>query len=313
VINVGEWQEFIIVLLRSGLIATVPLLLAALGETYAEQAGILNLGIEGMMLSGAFGGFYAALNTGNVWAGLVAGLVIGLGFGLLFGFLAITLRVDQVILGLAITIFAEGLTGFLFRDFYGLQFPTLKISLGKVPVPGLNQIPIVGPAVFNHQIVVYLSWVLVVVFSWVLSRTRLGLEIRAVGENPVAADTAGVNVFRIRYLAIAIGGAMAGLGGAFLSVGDLSFFVPGMTLGLGFMAVAITMLGRWNPYRVFWGALLFGVLRSLANGIQIIGLQIRPEFVLMLPYLGVIVAMVLLAGRTFLPSALAVPYERGRQ
>ncbi len=307
------WAEFVVALLSSGLIATVPLLLAALGETYAERAGLLNLGIEGMMLTGAFGGFYVALNTNSVLAGLAAGLVIGLGLGLLFGFLAISLCVDQIILGLAITIFAEGLTGFLFRDFYGLRFPTLEVGLSKVSIPLLSDIPILGPAVFNQQITVYLAWALVVVFSFVLYRTRIGLEVRAVGESPVAADTAGVNVFGIRYLAIAVGGAMAGLGGAFLSVGDLSFFVPGMTMGLGFIAIAITMVGRWDPYRVFVGALLFGILHSLSNGIQIIGVQVRPEFVLMLPYLGIIAAMVLLAGRTVLPGALAVPYERGHR
>lgn len=306
-------EALTIALLGTALVAAVPLLLGALGETFAEQAGLLNLGLEGMMLTGAFAGFYVALNTGSVVSGLVAGLIVGVAMGLVFGFLAISLRVDQVIIGLALTILGYGLTGFLFRDFYGRQFPTLGMRLPAVPIPLLSSVPIIGQAVFNHQVVVYLAWVLVPVFAFILGRTRFGLEIRAVGENPFAADAAGVNVFRTRYLAILIGGAMAGFGGAFLSICDLSFFVPGMTVGQGFIAIAITMLGRWRPVRVFAGALLFGGLRSLANGLQVVGVAVQPEFLLMLPYLGLIVAMVLLAGRTALPAALGIPYERGNR
>lgn len=309
----SQWGTFISVLLGSGLVAAVPLLLAALGETFAERAGLLNLGIEGMMLSGAFSGFYVALNTERVSIGLMAGFVTGLGLGLLFGFLAISLHVDQIIVGLGLTVLASGLTGFLFRELYGRQFPTIPVSLKKVSLPGLSEIPLIGPAFFNQQAMVYLTGALVIVFSFVLARTRFGLELRAVGEDPFAADAAGVNVFRVRYLAIAIGGAMAGLGGAFLSVGDLNFFVPGMTVGQGFIAIAITMLGKWSPGRVFAGALLFGILRSLANGLQVIGVQVRPEFILMLPYIGIMVALIVLADRTSLPAALAVPYERGRR
>lgn len=306
-------QSFLSVLLSTALVAAVPLLLAALGETFAEQAGLLNLGLEGMMLSGAFAGFYATFNTNDPLIGLLVGLAVGLALGLVFGLLTISLRVNQVIIGLAITIFAMGITGFLFRDFYGTRFPTLGVAFPKMAIPGLNSIPVIGVAFFDHQLVVYLTWVLVVVSGFVLARTRFGLETRAVGENPFAADAAGVNVFLIRYLAIGIGGSLAGLAGAFLSCVDLSFFVPGMTMGQGFIAIAITMLGRWRPSRVFVGALLFGGLRSLSNGLQVVGVSLQPEFILMLPYLGLILAMVLLAGRTALPAALAIPYERGRQ
>jgi ABC-type uncharacterized transport system permease subunit len=273
-------QDFVTALLSAGLIAAVPLLLAALGETFAERAGLLNLGLEGMMLLGAFGGFFVALNSQSTELGLAAGLGVGLLLGLFFGWLTITLQVDQVIVGLGLTIFGGGLTGFLFRDLYGQQFPTLAVSAKKVALPILSAIPILGPALFQQQLVVYLTWVLVVVFAFILTRTRFGLEIRAVGESPLAADAAGVNVARTRYLAILIGGMMAGLGGAFLSVGDLNFFVPGMTVGQGFIAI---------------------------------GVNVQPEFILMLPYLGIIVALVLLAGRTSLPAALGVPYSRGQK
>jgi simple sugar transport system permease protein len=305
--------EFITVLLSAGLIAAVPLLLAALGETLVERAGLLNLGLEGMMLLGAFGGFYVALNSQSLPAGLLAGVGLGLLLGLFFGWLTITLQVDQVIAGLGLTLLAGGLTGYLFRDLYGRQFPTLPVSAKKVALPLLSDLPLLGQVLFHQQPLVYLAWGLVVVFAWLLNRTRFGLEVRAVGENPLAADAAGVNVFRVRYLAVLIGGLMAGLGGAFLSVGDLNFFVPGMTVGQGFIAIAIAMLGRWRPYRVLVGAVLFGLLRSLANGLQIIGLAVQPEFILMLPYLGIIAALVLLAGRTSLPAALGVPYIRGQK
>jgi len=303
---------FVAVLLGAGIVASVPMLLAALGETYAEQAGLLNLGIEGMMLMGAFAGFYVSLNTGSIVAGLAIGLFVGALLGLFFGFLTVSLRVDQVIVGLGITIFGAGLTGFLFRDLYGRRFPILEASMPKWPIPVLSDIPLIGPALFNQQSMVYVALLLVPLFAFILSRTRFGLQMRAVGENPFAADAAGVNVYRVRYAAIIIGGAMAGLGGAFLSVGDLNFFVPGMTLGQGFIALALAMLGRWEPPRVLVGALLFGMLRSLANGLQIIGVHVQPEFILVLPYLGIIAALVLLAGRTTLPAALGQPYERGQ-
>jgi ABC-type uncharacterized transport system permease subunit len=306
-------EALITVLLGSGLVAAVPLLLAALGETFAERAGLLNLGLEGMMLIGAFSGFFVALRTESILLGLLAGLMIGLVLGLLFGLLTITLGVDQIIVGLGITIFAGGLTGFLFRDIFGSRFPTLATSSPKLPIPVLSDIPVIGSAIFNQRPMVYAAWLLVIVFAFILARTRFGLEIRATGENPLAADAAGVNVFRIRYLAISIGGIMAGLAGAFLSVIDLNFFVPGMTVGQGFIAIAVAMLGKWRPYRVFVGAVLFGILRSLSNGLQVIGVDIRPEFVLMLPYLGIILALVVLAGRTSLPAALGVPYERGHK
>lgn len=308
-----QMSVFVTALLSSGLISAVPLLFAALGETLAERAGLLNLGIEGMMLIGAFTGFYVALNMESAVTGLAAGLAIGMVLGFLFGVLAITLRVDQIIVGLGITIFAGGLTGYLFRDIFGRRFPSLPVSMPKVAIPGLSDVPILGPVLFDQQLIVYVAFALVIVFAFILNRTRLGLEIRAVGESPFAADAAGVNVFLVRYLAITIAGAMAGLGGAFLSVGDLNFFVPGMTVGMGFIAIAIAMLGKWSPYRVFVGAVLFGVLRSLSTGLQIVGVQLRPEFLLMLPYLGIIVALVVLAGRTSLPSALALPYERGHK
>jgi simple sugar transport system permease protein len=299
------------VLLGSGLRAAAPILLAALGDSYTQRAGVLNLGIEGMMLVGAFGGFHVALTTDSPTLGILTGIGLGTALGLLTAFLAVTLRVNQIVLGLGVTVFGAGLTAYLHRLLYGARFPTLRSGFAPWPIPGLAGLPVVGPAVFEQPGITYLALALVVVLGVVLRRTRFGLEVRAVGESPFAADAAGVDVFRVRYLAVTLAGAMAGLGGAFIAVVDLNFFVPGMTAGRGFMAIAIAMLGQFDPYRVFVGALLFGLLQSLSNGLQVAGLAVSPEFLLMLPYLGVIVALAILARHAVLPASLTVPYRRG--
>jgi simple sugar transport system permease protein len=304
---------FVTAMLAAGLVAAVPLVLAALGEAVGEKSGLLNLGIEGMMLCGAFFGFYAAFQTeGSLW-GILAGMASGAVLGLLFAVLTVSLRVDQVLVGLAITIFGGGLTAFLYRDLFGGQNPSLAVDLPRFGIPLLNQIPILGSAMFDQQLLFYFAYLLVPVFAFLLARTRFGLEVRAVGEHPFAADAAGVDVTRTRYLAAVIAGTMAGLAGAYLSVADLQIFQVGMTVGTGFIALALTMVGGWNPYRILVAAVLFGLLRSLGNGLQILGIDVRSEFVTMLPYIGVMVALALLAGRTSLPAALGVPYARGHR
>lgn len=311
-VNGVNLEDLLTVLLSTGLIAAVPLTLAALGESFVEQAGLLNLGLEGMMLIGAFFGYWAAETSDSTVLGLLAGIGSGLALGFGFAVLAVTLGVDQVLIGLAITMFGAGLTGFLFRDLYR-QERSLDVRAPRVSVPVLEQIPVIGPALFNQQVLVYLTWALVPILSWLLLRTRFGLEVRAVGENPFAADASGVDVAWVRYRAMLLGGALGGLAGAFLSVAELRFFNVGMTVGTGFIAIAIAMLGRWRPWRVLIGALAFGLLRSLQTGLPIAGVEVRTEFLQMIPYLGIIVALVFLAGRTALPSALAVPYERSRR
>ena len=304
---------FLGAVLAAGLVAAVPLVLASLGEAVAERAGLLNLGIEGMMLAGAFFGFLAGYLSGSAAAGVAAGIAAGLALGLVFGLLAITLQVDQVLVGLAITIFGGGLTAFLYRDIFGRQNPSADVAPATLAIPVLRDLPVVGPALFDRQVLFYVAFALVPLFAFVLGRTRFGLDVRAVGESPFAADAAGIDVARVRYLAIAIGGAMAGFAGAFLAVADLKIFQVGMTVGQGFIALAIAMVGRWNPWRILVAAVLFGMLRSLGNGLQILGVDVRTEFITMLPYVGIMLALVLLAGRTALPAALGVPYARGRR
>src|SRR6478752_4730555 len=249
-INGIDVTDFLTAMLATGLLRAVPLVLAAMGDVFAQKAGLLNLGIEGMMLSGCFFGFYAAYHTENVTYGLLAGMAAGLVLALLFAFLTVQLRVDQVLVGIAITIFAVGLTGYLFRDLFGGQNVSADVRPMTIRIPLLADIPILGKALFDQQALFYLCWLLGPVAAFVLNRTRFGLNVRAVGENPFAADAAGVNVIRIRYLAAILAGAMAGLAGAFLSVSDLKIFQVGMTVGTGFIALALTMVGGWNPWRI---------------------------------------------------------------
>jgi simple sugar transport system permease protein len=310
-INGVSVVDFAAVLLATGLLRAVPLVVAGIGEAVAERAGLLNLGIEGMMLSGAFFGFWAAYETDSLALGMAAGTGSGLVLGLLFAVLAVRLKVDQVLIGLAITIAGGGLTGYLFRDQFGGRNVAVNVDLVRIKVPLLRELPVIGPALFEQELLFYLSWLLVPLVGWLLYRTRFGLQARAAGEAPVAVDAAGVSVGRVRFGAMAIAGSLAGFAGAFLSVADVGIFTTGMTVGQGFIALALAMVGRWSPWRIAAGAIIFGVLRSLGDGLQILGLNWRPEFLAMLPYLGVIFAMIVLAGRTRLPAALATPYRRG--
>jgi ABC-type uncharacterized transport system permease subunit len=305
--------DFLTALLAAGLLRAVPLTLAALGEAVGERAGMLNLGLEGMMLSGAFFGFWAAYRTESLAIGMATAIASGIVLALIFGLLTITMRVDQVLVGLAITIFGAGLTAFLFRDLFGGKNVAAEVDPINVSIPLLRDIPIIGEPLFHRQLIFYICWALVPVFAFLLMRTKFGLEVRSVGENPFAADAAGVNVVRVRYLAIAFAGAMAGFAGGFLCVADVKIFSIGMTVGQGFIALAITMLGRWNPYRIVIGAILFGALQTLGDQLQINGIDVSIEFVGTFPYIGIMLALVVLAGRTALPAALGVPYARGHR
>jgi ABC-type uncharacterized transport system permease subunit len=305
--------DLLTALLAAGLLRAVPLTLAALGEAVGERAGLLNLGIEGMMLSGAFFGFWAAYRSDSLAIGLATAIASGIVLALIFGLLTITMRVDQVLVGLAITIFGAGLTAYLFRDLFGGQNVAARIDPIDVSIPLLRDIPIIGEPLFERQFVFYVCWALVPLFAFLIMRTKFGLEVRSVGENPFAADAAGVNVVRVRYLAAIIAGAMAGFAGGFLCVADVKIFSIGMTVGTGFIALAITMLGRWNPYRIAVGAILFGVLQTLGDQLQINGIDVSTEFVGTLPYIGIMLALVVLAGRTALPAALGIPYTRGHR
>jgi general nucleoside transport system permease protein len=303
---------FVVGILAASIRLATPILLAALGEIFVERAGILNLGLEGTMLMGALGGFLGGYWTGNLWIGLLAGTLAGVVFGLLMGLMSITIKADQVVTGLGITILGSGLSTLLFRLAFGLrsQPPTLKI-FPSLPVPGLSSIPIIGPILFQHNILVYITLLLVPVASLLLYRTHFGLKIRAVGENPDAADTRGIRVNRIRYLSLIIGGALAGLGGSYFVLGSLGLFWTQMTAGRGFIAVAVVIFSRWDPVRALGGALLFGLASALQISLQTLRVPIPSEILLMLPYIITIIVLVGVSRRAEFPGAFAVPYRRG--
>ena len=304
-------SALITAVIASTLRGTTPILLAALGDAYAERSGLLNLGIEGMMVAGAFASFFAALKLNNLMAGFIAAAAVGLTLGLVFAILTVTLRVNQIVVGLGLTIFAQSMSSFLHRVIFGNQFPILFGAGQTNPIPVLCRIPIVGQGVFDQHWLVYVALLLVPALYVLMYKTRFGLRIRAVGESPWAADASGVNVNRIRYCAILAGGLMAGLGGAYLALGDLAFFVPDMIMGRGYIAIVVVMMGKWNPAKICLGALLFGFALALTSALQVAGINISPDFILMTPYLVVIVALLLFARSTSLPSSLCIPYKRG--
>ncbi|MBW7959603.1 MAG: ABC transporter permease [Candidatus Promineofilum sp.] len=304
--------SFVIGVLAASIRLATPILLSALGEIFVERAGILNLGIEGIMLMGALSGFLGAYWTHNLWIGVLAGMLTGILFGLLMGFMSITAKANQVVAGIGITILGGGLSTLLFRLVFGLRTvpPTLKI-FPTLPIPVLSRIPVIGPVLFEHNILVYLALILVPVASVVLYRTHFGLKVRAVGESPDAVDTRGISVGRTRYLALIIGGAMAGLGGAYLVLGSLGLFWTQMTAGRGFIAVAVVVFSKWDPGRALLGAWVFGLASALQISLQTLNVPIASQILLMLPYVITIIVLISVSRRAEFPSAYAVPYFRG--
>lgn len=300
--------EVLIVLLAAALRVATPILLGALGETLIERAGILNLGIEGTMLLAAFTGFVAAHQSGSLALGVVAAMVTGMLMCLLMGLLSVTFGLNQHVSGLGITLLASGLALYFFRLLYGGSStpPALDVSYGQWPV---LQGTLLGPLLSQYWFT-YLALLLVPFLAWVLRGTTFGLRLHSVGENPEAADIAGVNVYRVRYQALLAGGALMGLAGAFLTLAQLGSFTHGVVNGRGWVAIAIVIFGNWRPVRVLWGALLFGFVQALQLRLQAEGVAVPYELLLMLPYL-VTIAVLALAGRNAsYPAALLKPYRR---
>lgn len=303
---------FITIFLASTLRIATPIILAALGETYVQSSGTLNLGVEGVMLLAAFTGFTSALLSGSILVGVLVGVVTGIVAGAILAFLMVTLRADQIVTGIAFTIAAIGLTSFYYRVIFGAGMPPRLPTREVLEIPYLSQIPILGPVLFSQHAMVYVALVLIPVFHYVLYKTRLGLKVRSLSENPMAADAAGVNVFLHRYLALIVGGAMAGLGGSYLSLYQISFFRDNMTAGRGWVAIAVVMFARWKPSLVPLGAFLYGGAEALSAGVQALGyLRALPvQFILMFPYIFVIAALVILVRQARFPPAFARPYRR---
>ncbi|MDB5812908.1 MAG: transporter permease [Rhodocyclales bacterium] len=293
--------------------AATPLVFAGLGELVAEKTGVINLGVEGMMLIGAIAAFAAAVSTdGNLAVGLIAGALAGALASLPFGILTLSLGANQAASGLALTIFGLGLSAFIGQGFVSYSLSGVK----PIAIPLLSKIPLLGPVLFNQDIVVYLSFVTFGLVAWVLAKTRLGLVLRAVGESPEAAHAIGYPVIAIRYGAVLFGGAMAGIAGAYLSVVYTPLWVQNMTAGRGWIAVALVVFATWKPARLMLGAYLFGGMTILQLHAQGLGVAIPPQFLSALPYIATIVVLVLISRdrkllQLNLPASLGKPFIAG--
>lgn len=314
-----EWAALIVPILQAAVRTGTPILFVCIGEIYAERSGVLNVGLEGMMLVGALAGFSAAvavqqagLDPGQArLVGVLAAALAGALFSLLHAFVTITLRADQIVSGITLTILGTGISGFFGQGMIGRVGP----GFDRLPVPLLSEIPVLGRILFQQDMLVYFSFLVVPVAWWVLYRTHLGLAIRSVGESPQTADSLGVNVARIRYGCVMFGGAMAGLGGAYLSLASTPMWVEQMSGGRGWITLALVIFARWNPALAPLGAYLFGGADALQLRIQAVGSAAPTFFLIMLPYLATILILVLaswsgMKRRLSAPAALGIPYAR---
>ncbi len=307
----GDLGVLVVAILQAAVRAGTPILFVCIGEIYAERAGVLNVGLEGMMLVGAIAGFTAGFTAGNPVVGVIVAAIAGAAFSLIHAFVTVTLRADQIVSGLTLTILGTGISGFFGKAMIGQVGP----GFDKFALPGLAKIPVLGTVFFQQDAMVYLSYVLVPIAWWVMYKTHLGLSIRSVGESPGTADSLGVSVTRIRYGCVLFGGAMAGLGGAYLSLAYTTMWIEQMSGGRGWITLALVIFAGWNPARAVLGAYLFGGADALQLRIQAVGLDVPTYFLMMLPYV-LTIAILVLASRASLkrrigaPAALGIPYSR---
>jgi general nucleoside transport system permease protein len=306
-------NSIVVSILNRTIAAGTPLLLGTLGEIVAERSGVLNLGVEGMMSMGAVGGFMVAMNTGNPWLGLLAAIAAGAALSILHAFASVTLKVNQVVSGLALAMLGVGMSGLLGKPYMGRP---LQAQLPSVKIPFLSEIPYLGTILFDSDPLFYFAIALGIVLWFLLSRTRWGVRVRSVGENPAAAAVQGVSVTGMRYLCTAIGGALAGMGGGYLSLVYTRSWTDGMNGGRGWIVIALTIFALWNPLRAFLGAFLFGGIFVLQYMLQPLG--IPPNLLGAMPYVATL--LVLVGGglrrdrrRQNAPAALGEPFTRGER
>ncbi|MBD2251023.1 ABC transporter permease [Nostoc parmelioides] len=303
--NLNFFSDYLVASLN----LSVPLAFAALGGMYSERSGVLNIALEGMLITGAFTSAVATLYTGNPWFSVLCALITGGLVGLLHAFLCVTLYVNQLVSGLAINLVAAGLTSFLARlVFHGSSTQRLP-GIEPILIPALANLPILGALLFQQDIFVYLLITLVIVSNYILFHTSFGLTLRAVGEYPKAAATAGVSVSKVRYAAVVISGCLASLGGAYLTLVQIKFFTENMSAGKGFIAIAALIFGRWHPLGSTLACFLFGATEALQLRIQALGANIPYQFLAMLPYAIALFALVGLAGKSRPPQSNGVPYS----
>lgn len=299
-------------LLRLAVAMSIPFILAALGELIMERAGLLNVGIEGIMAVGAAVGFLGTWALGGQYvAGMLAAMAAGALLSLVLGYFGVTLRAEQISVGLALLVFGLGLASLLYRAVIGIQFVAPRVDvLAPVWLPGLSQAPVIGEILFTHNPLVYLTFLLVPLVHFVLFGTSAGLRLRACGENPRAADTLGVHVARVRYIAAACGGLLIGLAGAYLPLAITGAYSDGMAAGRGWIALMLVILSRWLPWRIVAGAFLFAYLGALQFRLALVTQIVPPQLLLSLPYLLAIVVLIRVYRGAQAPAALAVPYDR---
>jgi simple sugar transport system permease protein len=284
-------------ILTSGIRLATPYLYAAIGETFGQRSGVLNLGVDGIMLLGAYAGYYTVFSTGNLLLGLLVAMVVGGALGLAMAFISVTLQAEQGISGIGIYLFGLGLSDLLFQK--TLATVVTVQGFRPVPIPVLSDIPVIGGIFFNHNVLVYGAYLLVPVAWFVLNKTTLGLKIRA------------VSVAGVRYLTVTLGGVLSGIAGASLSIALLNVFQQNLTNGLGFIAVALVYFGGWRPAGVLFGALLFSMVNALQVWVQVLGIPVPSDIAVMMPYVLTIIVLVLSVQRVRQPAALTRPYERG--
>jgi len=305
----GELVLFLEASVRLG----IPLALAALGETVSEKAGVINIGLEGSIIAGALGGALGALTFGGAGPGVAAGAAAGSLVALVFALFVVGLGADQIITGTAVTLGGLGMTGAIYQARFGVTGTELSLpTLGPLRIPLLADLPILGSAIFDQAPTAYFAYAAAPALWYYLFRTRPGLELRAVGESPDAAQAAGVRVLRIRFLATVFGGALAGMAGAHLALAHAGTFAENMSAGRGFIAIAVVVLGRWNPVMVLFAALFFGAASALQFFLQALGLDLPYQLFLALPYLLTLAALAGWVGRARAPAALALPWEARR-
>lgn len=303
-------QPFLTSLLFGAVTAGIPLLLAGLGEQISEKAGILNIGIEGMMLFGAYCGFVAAYYSGSFSLGFLAGGIGGMAVAAVVVLLCIRLGLNQIVIGIALTIGFEGLTALLHYFAFSRTYP--RLSPAPVwTIPGLSDIPVLGTALFSHNPLVYLAVILTFALTWLFRHSYLGLNLEAAGNKPAALDAAGVSVIATRSAAVLATGFLAGLGGAYMANVGAGLFIPFMTNGAGFIGIVLAMLARGKPVWVLLGAMLFGISLAMTTALQVGGINIPTDVVQMLPFGMVMIVLVIFARHSVLPPALGLPYVRG--
>lgn len=288
---------------------TMPLILAAIGETIGEQAGVLNLGIEGVMLVGGYTGFVVALTSGNLWLGMLGGAAGGIAANLLLLILNTWLGLNQIVIGLAVTLIGEGLTSVLYLQNYAKS--PHSVVKDSWAIPGLSDIPVIGPSIFQQSGIFWVLVLIMIAVAFLLARTNWGLAIRAAGQKPSSLDAAGGSVMKTRSQAVVLNGAFIGLGGAYLAVLTTGTFTAFMTNGLGFIAIVITMLSRGKVLWIVLTSLVYGIAVAIKNPLQLVGVNIPADVFQMLPFVVVILTLIIFARSAVVPPALGAPYTRG--